>query len=146
MFKNTHSWSILLLTISVIALTPGCSKQARKERYLKKAEQYFATKDYNKAEVEYLNVLRLDRLNRNAIQRLGIIYFEEGSPLRAFSLLLKAKELAPDDLEARLNLGITIMAQGRTNEALSSFDAVLQKSPTNALALRYVQALRARTQ
>ena len=51
-----------------------------------KAEQCFATKDYNKAEVEYLNVLRLDRLNRNAIQRLGIIYFEEGSPLRAFSV------------------------------------------------------------
>src|SRR6266436_3743103 len=129
MFKNTHSWSIILLTISVIALTPGCSKQARKERYLKKAEQYFATKDYNKAEVEYLNVLRLDRLNRNAIQRLGLIYFEEGSPLRAYSLLLKAKELAPDDLEVRLRLGQVYASAGESTNARNEAITILSKSP-----------------
>jgi hypothetical protein len=46
-------------------------------------------------------------------------------------------------LDARLNLGIALAGQNRT-EALALFEEVLRQNPTNATALKYVQQLRAR--
>jgi Tfp pilus assembly protein PilF len=41
-----------------------------------------------------------------------------------------------------LNLGIALMSQGRSAEALACLEDVLQRSPTNELASKYVRALR----
>jgi Tetratricopeptide repeat len=51
--------------------------------------------------------------------------------------------LMPDLLEARLNLGIALVNARRPDEALLQFETVLKRSPTNSVALRYVQKLRA---
>ena len=56
----------------------------------------------------------------------------------------EAARLMPDLAEARLNLGIALYRQEKWAEARSEFERVLQRNPTNALALRYVQALRDR--
>jgi len=53
-----------------------------------------------------------------------------------------AARLMPDVVEARLNLGIALYRQQKLDEALAEFEAVVQRSPTNALALKYLQALR----
>jgi tetratricopeptide (TPR) repeat protein len=50
----------------------------------------------------------------------------------------------PELLEGRLNLGIALMNQKRYREALEEFEQVIQRSPTNALATQYIQALRQR--
>jgi Tetratricopeptide repeat. len=54
---------------------------------LERADRYFKAGDYDKARTEYLNVLRLDRTNRTAIKQLGIIWLEEGAPIRALPFL-----------------------------------------------------------
>jgi tetratricopeptide (TPR) repeat protein len=53
----------------------------------------------------------------------------------------EAARLMPDLVEARLNLGIALYQQKKFEAALSEFQDVLQRSPTNALALRYLQKL-----
>jgi tetratricopeptide (TPR) repeat protein len=50
--------------------------------------------------------------------------------------------LMPDLLEARLNLGIALANQKLYAESLAEFVQVIQRSPTNTLALKYAQALR----
>lgn len=48
----------------------------------------------------------------------------------------------PELLEARINLGIALATTRHREEALEQFREVLQRSPTNSLALRYIEALR----
>ena len=55
----------------------------------------------------------------------------------------EALRIRPDLLEARVDLGIALVKEGRAREALSQFEAVLQQSPTNTLALEYSRTLRA---
>jgi tetratricopeptide (TPR) repeat protein len=78
-----------------------------------------------------------------ARQMFGLALGQQGKPIEAEQQFREALRLAPDMLEARLNLGVALMNQGRAVEARSQLEDVLQRSPTNALALRYLDALRA---
>lgn len=72
----------------------------------------------------------------------GLELGQSGQPADAEARFREAVRLMPDLLEARLNLGIALVSENRDAEALPEFEQVLQRSPTNALALRYVQGLR----
>ena len=76
-----------LLTAGVLAfLACGCSPRAKIARHLERANRYFDSGQYDKAEVEYINALRVDSLNPQAISRLGSIYYEQGRIGRAYPL------------------------------------------------------------
>src|SRR6266487_1336887 len=49
----------------------GCSKGSRKARHLQRGERDYVAGQYEKAEIEYLNALRLDPKSVMAVQRLG---------------------------------------------------------------------------
>ncbi|MFO1498555.1 MAG: tetratricopeptide repeat protein [Verrucomicrobiota bacterium] len=55
----------------------------------------------------------------------------------------EAARLKPDLLEARINLAIALMNRGEHREAATEFEAVLARSPTNAVASRYLPKVRA---
>jgi tetratricopeptide (TPR) repeat protein len=90
----------------------------------------------------------------------GLELGRTGKPAEAAREFREAVRLMPDLLEARLNLGIALSEQwqrseaegavgvppadGQRVEALREFEWVLQRSPTNATALRYLQSLRQR--
>jgi len=54
----------------------------------------------------------------------------------------EAVRLMPGVAEAQLNLGIALYQQRKFEAAQEQFKEVLQRNPTNALALKYAQALR----
>ena len=114
----------------------ACSPAAKKARALERANRYFKAGDYDKAKIEYMNVLRADHQNAIAFQQLGAIWFEEGAPLRAGGFLLRARELAPNNLDSRLKLARVFMSIGRLTEASQEAMAILQRSPGNGEALR----------
>src|SRR5437867_10287933 len=99
-----NSRSLCLLSIAMLLLTAGCSKQAKKERHLKQADQYFDAKDFKKAEIEYLNVLRADRTNAWVVKRLATIYYDQGKMQQALPFLIGARELDKDNAEVRIKL------------------------------------------
>src|ERR1017187_3651153 len=68
----------------------------RKNRYLARANSDFKSGQYDKAEVEYLKVLRVAPRNPVALARLGFIYYDQGRGLRAPSALQRAAPLAPE--------------------------------------------------
>jgi len=105
---------------------------------LNRAESDFKSGAYDKAKIEYLNVLRLGEQDATALARLGRIWLEQGDPFKAGAFLAKARELLPDDLENRLRLARALNAVGRRAEAKKEAFFVLQQSPANGEALMFL--------
>ena len=66
--------------------------------------------------IEYFNVLKLEKLNPEAIRQLGFIYGEQGQLVQAYVLLGKALELEPENLETRGRLGLVCLSAGKPGE------------------------------
>ena len=121
----------VLVPVMVAVVVAGCSPGAKKSRFLQQAERYFSAGEYDKAKIEYLNVLRADPQNATAIQRLGTIWSEEGAPLRALPFLMRARQLSPNNLIVRTKLAAAFMSLGNLAEARKEAIAILDQSPTN---------------
>src|SRR6266404_653221 len=108
----------IVTAISLVAATiGGCHLPGRKSRVMARADRYFKAGEYDKAKIEYLNLLRLDQQNVTAFQQLGFIWYEQGDPLRAIPFLLRARELAPKNVTSRAKLALSLMAIGQSTEA-----------------------------
>src|SRR5271166_5783484 len=111
-FPSIFPRTLAAVLIAVVA--GGCSSNTTK---LERAQRDFEAGRYDNARIEYLNVLQADPQNATAIQQLGIIWFGEGAPLRALPYLLRAREIAPDHLDARTKLGMVFLSLGQVLEA-----------------------------
>ena len=83
-------------------------------------------------------MLRADPQDATAIQRLGIIWYEQGAPLRAAPFLLKTRELLPDDIDSRKKLALVFMSAGQFEEARKEALAILERSPAHEGAMLLV--------
>lgn len=93
---------------------------------------------------QFAEAVRLTPDSAKVHHLYGAVLGQLGMGAEAEQQFREALKLEPDFLEARLNLGIALMTQGKSEEALACFEAVLEKSPTNQLALKYIQTVRAR--
>ena len=129
-------FSDLTAVLAAIVLLAGChSGEKEKTRLLQRADQYFNAQEYDKARIEYLDLLKLDRMNRTAIKQLGIIWFEEGAPLRALPFLMATRDLDPNNFNARAKLASVFLMLGQAEQARREALAILQQSPTEGQAL-----------
>src|SRR4029077_15550402 len=107
-----------MVAAGIIALfLAGCTAASRKARHIERAEQFFKAGEYDKAKIEYLNVIKIDQNDANAYARMGAMWIDEGAPLRAGAFLIKALELAPNDIGSRLNLIRVYIGVGRISDA-----------------------------
>jgi tetratricopeptide (TPR) repeat protein len=113
----------------------ACSKEAKKTRFLAEADNYFKTGDYDKAKLSYLNVVRLDPQNALAFERIGVIWLEEGAPLRAVAFLTRASALDPKNAEYRIRLSRSYLAMGRLADAKKEALKVLELIPDSGDAV-----------
>ena len=125
---------IVTLTLAATLIT-ACSKEARKTRFLAEADGYFKAGNYDKAKVSYLNVVRLDPQNALAFERIGAMWLEGGSPLRAAAFLAKASELAPKNDQNRMRLAHCYVAVGQFADANKEALKVLEQTPDNGDAI-----------
>src|SRR6202023_2768950 len=127
----------VIALLFVTFLATGCSeyRKYRSSRIAERADRYFKASEYEKAKIEYLNLLRLDHQSVTAFQQLGLIWFEQGVPLRAIPFLLRVRELAPQNNAARSKLALAFMAIGDSGDAWKEAVAVLQNDPGNADAM-----------
>src|SRR5215468_2161422 len=128
------SFRIVTLILAATLIT-ACSKEVRKARSLRQADNYFEQQDYEKAKIEYLNLLRVESQSPHALQQLGLIWMKLGAPLRALPFLLKVRELTPENMEARTQLAIALMEAGSSTEARKEAAAILQRDPANPQAI-----------
>src|SRR5947208_7895375 len=122
-------------TGAMVILLSGCTAASRKAHYAEQAEKFFKAGEYDNAKIEYLNVIKIDQADANAYARIGAMWIEEGVPLRAGAFLIKALELAPNDIGSRLNLTRVYLAVGRTADGRKEPVTVLGKEPGKGEAL-----------
>ena len=114
----------------------GCAKEEEnKEQHLSRANDYLAAEQYDKAEKEYRDVLRLVPDDPAALRQLSKIYLDQGQILQAYPLLKKFLELQPDDSEIQLKLGLIFLSLGGYAEARDAALQVLDKQPAQERAL-----------
>jgi tetratricopeptide (TPR) repeat protein len=121
-------FTVTLLFVTTVAGS-GCTKAVRRARHLARANQYFDSGELDKAEIEYLIVLKTDQSNPQAIGRLGVIYYEQGRYGRAAAFLVKGKEVAPDNLDIRRKLAGIYLAAGKMKQAADEAVFVLDRKP-----------------
>lgn len=133
---NRRSSLLVLLAVVCIALGgAGCSKEAKKSRHLERADRYFKAEDYEKAEIEYINALRLEPANLLATERLGLIAYQQGNAPKALYLLAKAAGQDTNNLDVRLKLGFAYVGLGSFTNARAEATFILARQPTNDDAL-----------
>ena len=129
----------LLIQISaaalIAALGSSCSAEAKKSRLARRAEEFYKAGDYDKAKLEYTNLLRLDPKDPTPFEKIGVMWLEEGAPLRAGPFLVRARELAPARAEVRTKLAEVYVAVGGLEEARKEAQEALKIDPGNPNAL-----------
>jgi len=120
---------------TIVVLLSGCSAASKKARLVDRAEKFFKAGEYDNAKIEYLNVIKIDQADANAYARIGAMWVEEGVPLRAGAFLIKALELAPNDIASRFNLTRVYLSLGRMSDARKEAMTILEKAPGNGETL-----------
>jgi tetratricopeptide (TPR) repeat protein len=121
----------LLAVLLLLVCMSGCTRRMRAERHEARADRYYDAGQYAEAEIEYLNVVRLDRAHARAIGRLGILYSEQGRLARARPFLIKAHELSPLDAGIAVRVASLQLLLGNMKEARATAESVLNHAPTN---------------
>lgn len=123
-------WIPILTAVALLASAgAGCTARFKASYHLKRADRCFDAGQYQSAEIEYENVLRNAPQNARAWSRLGVIYFDEGRGPEALPVLLKAQQLDPANLDARLKLGTLYLESGQPKQAQDEADFVLSRNP-----------------
>ena len=125
----------VLALLAVALACAGCTKAAKRSRYLARANKDFAAGQYEKAEIEYLKVLQIPPANPAAITRLGFIYHDQGRFPQALIVLKRAEKLDPENLELRLKLCLTEFSLRQFKDARDDANRILQKQPGQDEAL-----------
>ena len=130
-FKLPIGTTLLLLAL----INAGCTTGLRKARYAKQAERYFKAGQYDEAKVEYLKLLRIDPQNAAAYARLGQMWLEEGSALRAGPFLAGAIKFDPKDWASHVRLAESYGLINQTTEKRQAAESILKQAPDNGEAL-----------
>ena len=129
MFTIKSHHSIIVLACSAALLVAGCSPAAKKARLQENAERYRSAGEYDKARIEYLNLLRADPQSVVANRQLGLIWLEQGAPVQALPFLFRAKDASSDDLATRGKLALALRSVGQFSEARKEALDILTRDP-----------------
>ncbi len=120
-----------LVALVLLTVSAGCSRAARKESHLERANRYFDQHQFEQARLEYINVLKLDPKQPLALHRLGVILYESGQMPMAYAALRQAQEVDPGNSDVRLKLARIYLSGLQPNPARIEALAVLEKEPGN---------------
>src|SRR5437870_8920732 len=134
MYKSSIQIIRLIAILALVLANCSCTSEMKKSRYLAQAEKYLKAGGYDQAKIEYLKVLKVDPNNAVAYARCGAMWADEGVPLRAGAYLLKARELASEDLDNRYKIALVYLRVGQPNEAFKEATEILKQAPDNGPA------------
>jgi tetratricopeptide (TPR) repeat protein len=123
----------ILAAVAVLAAA-GCSARVKSSYHLKRANQFFDSGQYQSAQIEYEDVLRIDPQNAKAWDGLGDIYFNEGRGPETVPVLLRAEQLDSTNLDVHLKLAALFLGSGQSKEAGTEAAFVLSRNPSDQQA------------
>lgn len=124
------SLTLFLLIFGFLAIT-GCTREAKRDRYLAKAEEYLAAKKYQSAELEALNAMRFDSRNLKGLSILQTVYYDQGRILKLIPVLQTIETLDTNNITVQLRMARILMELNDTEKARQRARAVLGRDKTN---------------
>ena len=122
----------LALALSGTLLT-GCSgKEEREAKYLERAEEYLAKRDYDKARIEAKNVLQINANNAEAHYIVAQIAESEKNWQQMYGELNAAIQYDPKLLKAHIKLAQFLAAVNQLDKAAESAEKIKEIDPNNA--------------
>ena len=125
----------LLLAAIALSLTGCSSKEGRIESGLKKGAEFVRQADWDKAAVEMRNVLQIDPKNAQAYLIAAQVSEGQREPQRAYGQYLKAVELKPELLDAKVGLARLYLITNDRPRAEAAVKEVLAADPKHPGAL-----------
>ncbi len=122
---------LAFFSAAALVLVAGCSVESRKAKHTQKAEAYLAEGRLDRAEIEFLNVIKIDPKDTAPLGRLGSIYFEQGQLGRALPYLARAIEVNDRDLGARSKLAALLFSVGNRPQAAAEAETILDQDPAH---------------
>ena len=131
-----HRRSLLAVSyLLLLALVPGCGKEANTARRLDAAREHFESKDYAAAEIEFKNILSSQPGQPDALKALGLIWVRDGKMLDGANILSSARKQLPEDDEVAVHLALAMLDLGAIASGREQLVKVLDRSPANGEAL-----------
>jgi tetratricopeptide (TPR) repeat protein len=128
---KTHARRVLVAGLAVLLVACGGAED-RKARHMERGDAYFAEANYEKARVEYKNVLQVDPKDVRARFGLGQVHERLGQWREALGQYQAVVEQDAANIEARLALGRIFLA-GKAPDRVEKLAAeVLEREPDNA--------------
>lgn len=130
--------------LAVIAVT-GCNRDpnVRKQKYLESGQRYEKEGKYREATLQFYNALKADKNFAPAHYELAKSLLKLGMPMQAYPELQMAVNQAPNNLQARVDLGNLLLAGRQTDRAEEQAKLVLKQQPNNADGLALLAAVAA---
>jgi tetratricopeptide (TPR) repeat protein len=144
MLSSAHTTGALCGIFLMAAASSGCSEHESKEALLARANSDLASAQYDKAEKEYRDVLRLAPDDPVALRQLAFIYVEQGQLPQAFQTVQKAAQAQPDDADLQVKLGQLLLTAGQYEQAREAAMRSLEKQPGGDQALMLLASSAAR--
>lgn len=142
--KPTHAIRAIAAGTAMTLLVACSSKVERLQSSLTKAADYASSADWDKANVEIRNVLQIDPKNAQAYFISGQVADGKRDFQRAYGSYLKAVELKPDHLDAKVGLARIYLLAGEIDKADKAVAEVLSVDAKNMGARTLQAALLAR--
>lgn len=125
-------------SIIVMALASCGGKEDRKASYLEKGKAYLEEKNYDKARIEFKNVLQIDPKFADAYFYMGRLEEKNKEYIKAVGNYKKAIELNPNHVSAKVKLAAIFIMAGAENyigEAKELLNEIMAIEPEHSEAL-----------
>jgi tetratricopeptide (TPR) repeat protein len=126
---------LVRLALLVVLSSVACSNPEKAKRAaLDNGNEYFASKQYREAIVEYQNALSYDANFVEAHQRLAESHLALGNGGRAFQEFIRVADLIPDDPDAQIKAGNFLLLAGQFEDAKTRALRAIEKAPRSVEA------------
>ncbi len=134
---------ICAVLLAVTMLTVGCGgAKSRFDTHLKRGQAYFSQADFTRASVEFRNAMQIEPQNNDARLMAGRAAERLGHPRDAVGLYQAVVDSAPDNVEARADLGRVFILGGAPDQALKVIEPGLTAHPDDVALLTLRSAAR----
>ncbi len=122
--------SILLIIFALLLSGINCQKDDDKTVYrINKDTGKILGSQSSRVEPQYLNILKKDPLNYNALVKLGNRYFDTGQHRKAIEMYSRALRINPKDPNVRTDMGVMYRRIGDFDRAIKEFKRAAQDAP-----------------
>jgi tetratricopeptide (TPR) repeat protein len=130
------------VALALVAVSGCGGAQARKARHAEKGQTYLAAGNFEKARVEFRNVLQIDPKDPEALYQMGAIAERLGNPRQAAQFYQASIDANHDHLGARIRLARLYLFSGAPDRTLELIKPALEKHPDDARLLTLRAAVR----